>query len=56
MNTKEALGFLKQLIELRRFVASQPALRQTHRRISPEELASQRPRSSPPARPDPLRP
>ncbi len=56
MNTKEALGFLKQLVELRRFVARQPTLRQTHRRISPEELASQRPLSSPTARPNPLRP
>jgi dolichol-phosphate mannosyltransferase len=56
MNTKEALGFLKQLVELRRFVASHPALSQRHRQISPEELASQRLFSSPAGRPDPLRP
>jgi hypothetical protein len=39
MNTKEALGYLKQLVELRRFVASHPRLSQSHRRISTEELA-----------------
>jgi len=39
MNTKEALGYIKQLVELRRFVASHPALSQTHHRLSREELA-----------------
>ena len=39
MNTKEALGYLKQLVELRRFVTSHPKLSQSHRRISTEELA-----------------
>ena len=56
MNTKEALGYLKQLLELRRFVTSHPKLSQTHRRLSLEELASQRPFDTPAARPDPLRP
>jgi dolichol-phosphate mannosyltransferase len=56
MNAKEALGYLKQLVELRRFVTSHPTLSQTHRRISPEELASQRLFSPPAARPDLLRP
>ena len=49
MNSKEALGYLKQLFELRRFVANHPRLSQTHRRLSPEELASQssfRPRTA----------
>ncbi|MFL6279361.1 MAG: polyprenol monophosphomannose synthase [Vicinamibacterales bacterium] len=39
MNAREALGYIKQLVELRRFVASHPALSQTHRRLSREELA-----------------
>jgi dolichol-phosphate mannosyltransferase len=39
MNAREALGYIKQLVELRRFVASHPALLQTHRRLSREELA-----------------
>jgi dolichol-phosphate mannosyltransferase len=39
MNTREALGYIKQLVELRRLVASHPALSQTHRRLSREELA-----------------
>jgi dolichol-phosphate mannosyltransferase len=55
MNTKEALGYIKQLVELRRFVASHPALSQMHRRLSPEELASQRLFSTRTAGPDPLR-
>ncbi len=53
MNAKEAVGYLKQLLELRRFVASQPRLSQTHRLLSPQELASQRPFTT---RTDPLRP
>lgn len=40
MNTREALGYLKQLAELRRFVTSHPPLSQTHRLLSPEELAT----------------
>ncbi len=40
MNTKEALGYLKQLVELRQFVASHPKLSQSHRRLSTQELAS----------------
>ncbi len=43
MNTKEALGYLKQLVELRRFVASHPKLSQSHRRLSIEELRAARP-------------
>jgi len=39
MNAREALGYIKQLVELRRFVASHPVLLQTHRRLSREELA-----------------
>ena len=53
MNTKEALGYLKQLVELRQFVANQPRLSQTHRLLSSQELASQRPFAT---RTDPLRP
>lgn len=55
MNAKEALGYLKQLVELRRFVDSHPKLSQTHRLLSPEELASQRPFNTRTAGPDPLR-
>ncbi len=55
MNAKEALGYLKQLVQLRRFVVSHPRLSQTHRRLSPEELASQRPFNARTADPDPLR-
>jgi hypothetical protein len=43
MNTKEALGYIKQLLELRRFVASHPKLSQSHRRLSIEELRAARP-------------
>jgi dolichol-phosphate mannosyltransferase len=38
MNTKEALGYLTQLRHLRRFQRSQPPLRQTYRRIAPEDF------------------
>ena len=41
MNLKEALGYLKQLRDLRRFVATHPKLVQTYRRVSPAELAAQ---------------
>lgn len=41
MNLKEAMGYLEQLRQLRRFVASQPKLRQAYRRLTAEELASQ---------------
>lgn len=43
MNFKEALGYLKQLVQLRQFVSQQPKLTQTHRWLSPEELAAQVP-------------
>jgi dolichol-phosphate mannosyltransferase len=56
MNVKEALGYLKQLVELRQFVAQQPRLTQTYRRLSPEELAAQTPLKSGTAVADPLRP
>jgi dolichol-phosphate mannosyltransferase len=38
MNLKEATGYLKQLRELRRFVAAHPKLQQTYRRLTPTEL------------------
>jgi dolichol-phosphate mannosyltransferase len=38
MNTKEALGYFIQLRDLWRFQRSQPPLRQTHRRIAPEDF------------------
>jgi dolichol-phosphate mannosyltransferase len=38
MNAKEALGYLIQLRDLRRFQRSQPPLRQTYRRIAPEDF------------------
>ena len=38
MNTKEALGYLTQLRDLRRFQRSQPPLRQTYRRIAPDDF------------------
>jgi dolichol-phosphate mannosyltransferase len=41
MNLKEALGYLRQLRELRQFVRSRPAVRQIYRRLSSDELASQ---------------
>jgi len=41
MNVKEALGYLQQLKELRRFVATRPKLAQTYKRLTPAELASQ---------------
>jgi dolichol-phosphate mannosyltransferase len=41
MNLKEALGYLKQLRELRRFVTAHPRLNQTYRRLGVQELASQ---------------
>jgi dolichol-phosphate mannosyltransferase len=56
MNLKEALGYLKQLVELRRFLSQQPKLTQTYRRLSPEELAAQRPLKNRTTVPDPLRP
>ena len=57
MNWKEALGYLKQLRELRRFVATHPKYAQTYRRVSPCELASQTlPRNSSSTVADPLRP
>jgi dolichol-phosphate mannosyltransferase len=40
MNLKEALGYLEQLKQLRRFIATQPKLPQTYRRLTPAELAS----------------
>ena len=41
MNLKEALGYLEQLRELRRFVAAHPKLAQTYTRLTREELAAQ---------------
>jgi dolichol-phosphate mannosyltransferase len=38
MNLKEALGYLRQLRDLHRFKRSQPALKQTYRRIAPTDL------------------
>jgi dolichol-phosphate mannosyltransferase len=38
MNLKEAMGYVVQLRELRRFVASHPKLQQTYRRLTPAEL------------------
>ena len=38
MNTREALGYLTQLRDLRRFQRGQPPLRQTYRRIDPEHF------------------
>jgi dolichol-phosphate mannosyltransferase len=56
MNLKEALGYLKQLAELRRFMSQHPKLSQSYRALSPQELAAQMPARSRPAIPDPLRP
>jgi dolichol-phosphate mannosyltransferase len=41
MNLKEALGYLRQLRELRQFVRDRPTLQQTYRRLTADELASQ---------------
>jgi hypothetical protein len=38
MNLKEAMGYLDQLRELRRFIAAHPKLRQTYRRLTSAEL------------------
>ncbi len=38
MNVKEATGYLRQLRALRRFVASQPRLRQAYRRLTVRDL------------------
>jgi dolichol-phosphate mannosyltransferase len=56
MNLKEALGYLKQLMQLRQFVSQQPKLTQSYRRLSPEELAAQTPLKNRTAVPDPLHP
>jgi dolichol-phosphate mannosyltransferase len=57
MNLKEALGYLKQLRELRHFVASHPTFVQAYRRVSPGELASEAlPRNRSTTVSDPLRP
>lgn len=56
MNLKEALGYLKQLRELRQFVSHQPKLSQSYRRLSLEELAAQTPLKNRTAVSDPLRP
>ena len=42
MNLKEAMGYLEQLRALRRFIASQPALHQTYRRLTSAELEQTR--------------
>jgi dolichol-phosphate mannosyltransferase len=54
MNLKEALGYLKQLVELRQFISRQPKLVQSYRRLSPEELAAQTPSKVRSRVPDPL--
>lgn len=54
MNLKEALGYLKQLVELRQFMAQQPKLVQSYRRLSPEELAAQTPAKRQTVVPNPL--
>jgi dolichol-phosphate mannosyltransferase len=41
MNLREALGYLEQLRQLRRFVATHPKLTQSYRRLTQDELASQ---------------
>jgi dolichol-phosphate mannosyltransferase len=56
MNLKEALGYLKQLVQLRQFVSQQPKLTQAHRWLSPEELAAQVPLKNGATLPNPLRP
>jgi dolichol-phosphate mannosyltransferase len=38
MNLKEAVGYLEQLRDLRRFKREHPRLRQSYRRITPDEL------------------
>ena len=38
MNTREALGYFTQLRDLWRFQRTQPALRQSYRRVAPTEL------------------
>lgn len=38
MSTKEALGYITQLRDLRRFQRMHPPLRQTYRRIAPEDF------------------
>jgi dolichol-phosphate mannosyltransferase len=43
MNLKEALGYLDQLKQLRRFVAAHPKLAQSYRRLTPQALAEQPP-------------
>lgn len=45
MNVREALGYVKQLKDLRAFVRSQPALQQRYRRLTVDQL-----RQAPPAR------
>ncbi len=39
MNLKEAMGYLRQLRELRRFVSNQPRLAQAYRRLTVSDLA-----------------
>lgn len=41
MNLKEALGYLEQLKQLRRFVAAHPKLTQAYTRLTREQLAAQ---------------
>jgi dolichol-phosphate mannosyltransferase len=43
MNVKEALGYVQQLKQLRRFVASRPKLAQRYRRLTLAELGSRSP-------------
>lgn len=43
MNFKEAIGYLDQLKQLRQFVASRPALKQSYTRLTLEDLAAHAP-------------
>jgi hypothetical protein len=38
MSTKEALGYITQLRDLRRFQRAHPPLLQTYRRIAPDDF------------------
>ncbi len=46
MNMREALGYLAQLKDLRRFIQEQPKLHQAYRRLTADQLQRE-----PPARP-----
>ncbi|MBA3297387.1 MAG: polyprenol monophosphomannose synthase [Acidobacteria bacterium] len=46
MNTREALGYLEQLKDLRRFIREQPALQQTYTRLTADQLQREPPAKS----------